>query len=103
MTKVYGAKKDANHTEIVGAIKKLRIPFIDLSALGYGVPDLVVEIRGKLELWEIKNKKTGYGRRGLSKNQKAWAAKWAGNPVVVIMCVDDVLIRAGVVIGAVRG
>jgi hypothetical protein len=95
MARIYGAKKDANHAEIVDVIKKLNVPFIDMSALGCGVPDLVVENHGRLELWEIKNKRTSYGKRGLSKNQKAWAAKWTGSKVVLIHCVDDVLIRLG--------
>ena len=88
---MYGAKKDANHKEIVDCLNKCGIPFIDLSALGYGVPDLVVEIQKKLGLWEIKNPKTPYGKRGLNKNQKAWAGKWRGSPVKIIKSVDDAL------------
>jgi hypothetical protein len=88
----YGAKKDANHKEIVKAIKKMGVPCIDISSIGCGAPDLVVENRGKLELWEVKNPNTSYGKRGLNKNQVAWAAQWRGSPVRIVRTVDDVVI-----------
>jgi hypothetical protein len=94
-TMVYGAKKDANHKEIVDAITKCGVPFIDMSALGCGVPDLLVEAQGRLQLWEIKNRKTSYGRKGLNKNQKAWAESWRGSPVRIINSVDDALEAIG--------
>lgn len=94
-SQVYGTKKDANHREIVDAISKAGVPFIDMSALGCGVPDLLVDVEGSLQLWEIKNKKTSYGRKGLNKNQEAWAKNWKGSPVRLIYSVEDALQAVG--------
>ena len=95
-TSIYGAKKDANHKEIIEFIQKAGAPYIDLSPLGCGVPDVLVEVRGSLQLWEIKNINTSYGKKGLNKNQKAWAEKWKGVPVRIIYNVDDALKSLGV-------
>lgn len=91
MARKYGAKKDANHVPIVDLLRKCGVPHIDVSGIGCGMPDLVVNIRDRFELWEIKNRKTSYGRKGLSKNQKAWADGWRGSPVYVIHDVDEAL------------
>jgi hypothetical protein len=92
MTRKYGAKKDANHSAIVELLTKTGTPFIDTSPLGYGAPDLCVSTRdGRLNLWEVKNLKTSYGKRGLNPRQVAWAKAWQGGPVYVIESVDDAL------------
>jgi len=57
---------------------------IDLSLLGDGKPDILVWCRTRYILVEIKNPKTGYGRKGLNKNQKSWAEEWMGGPVYVV-------------------
>lgn len=38
----YVAKKDANHTDIVGKLEKCGLHVADTSKLGFGFPDLVV-------------------------------------------------------------
>jgi hypothetical protein len=42
----YAARRDANHSELVAAFKKLGCFVVDLSANGKGVPDLLVRLRG---------------------------------------------------------
>lgn len=86
----YGAKKDANHKEIMDVISRL-VPVIDLSNMGMGVPDGIAEINGTLRLFDIKNAKTGYGRRGLNPRQKRWADDWKGGPVFLIYTVDEAI------------
>ena len=88
-----GAKKDANHMEIVRAFKKLGAEIIDLSPLGYGVPDILVAVRRSAYLVEIKNPKTKYGRTGGNALQIAWAASWPC-PVYIVESIDDVLALA---------
>lgn len=89
MTFKYGVKKDANHVEIVAAFKKLGADIIDLSAVGRGVPDLVVWCRMAWHLVDIKNPKTGYGRRGLNARQKEWADEWKGGPVYLVSTLEQ--------------
>lgn len=90
MTRKYGARKDANHAEIVNEFKRLGVPVLDASNVGGGMPDLVVMIGGVLHLVDVKNPKTGYGRRGLNKRQKEWALEWKGSPVYLISTVEEV-------------
>ena len=90
MTRLYGAKKDANHKEIVNAFEKMGAHVLDISNLGHGAPDLVVERERVLHLVDVKNLKTSYGKRGLNKIQKAWARNWQGGPVYLIHNIDEV-------------
>ena len=80
----YGAKKDANHNEVVAALEKAGASVLDMSAIGGGFPDLIVGFRGVSLLMEIKNPKTSYGRRGLNKNQIRWQEIWRGGPVSMV-------------------
>ena len=91
MKRSYGAKKDANHVEIVTAFRKMGASVIDLSDVGGGVPDLIVCCHGVVDLVDIKNPKTGYGRRGLNKLQRNWAEQWRGSPVYMVYTVGDVM------------
>lgn len=86
--KKYGAKKDANHKELMTVIGQF-CAVHDLSHAGYGVPDGVAYVRGRWELFDIKNPKTSYGRRGLNQRQKKWVADWRGGPVYLIHSIDE--------------
>ncbi len=90
-TALYGSKKDANHSEIVRAFEKLGASVLDLSALGCGVPDLLVWCCNGWHLVDVKNPKTGYGRRGLNPRQQRWALNWKGGPVYLIKSIEDVV------------
>ena len=87
----YGNKKDANHKEIVDAFEALGASVLDLSDMGCGVPDLIVWCMNGWQLVDVKNPKTGYGRRGLNPLQREWASKWKGGPVYMVSTIDDVV------------
>lgn len=84
----YGAKKDANHNEIVDELRK-HCPVYDMSKAGNGIPDGVAWINNAWHLFDIKNPKTGYGRRGLNKVQTKWIETWSGGPVYLIYTVEE--------------
>lgn len=90
----YGVKKDHNHADMVEAFRKLGVSVLDLSTMGRGVPDLIVWCCQRYLLVDVKNRKTGYGRRGLNKNQKEWADDWTGGPVYLVYDLDDVIALA---------
>jgi len=87
---LYAAKKDANHKELVSALEKLGVQVIDTSNHGGGFPDLICCVKHETLLVEIKNLDTGYGRRGLNKNQRKFAESWTGGPIYIIKNLDDV-------------
>ncbi len=84
----YGPKKDANHNEVMGEMRKYCAVY-DMSTAGMGLPDGVAWINNAWHLFDIKNPKTGYGRRGLNKVQKKWLETWAGGPVYLIYTTEE--------------
>lgn len=88
--KVYGGKKDANHDEVFAVISAL-VPVFDLSGQGFGVPDGVAFTKSGWQLFDVKNPKTTYGRKGLNPIQAKWAKLWLGSPVFLIHDTDEAL------------
>lgn len=86
----YGAKKDANHKEIFDEFNRLDIPVKDLSVHGCGLPDGLAWICDAWHLFDVKNLKTAYGRRGLNEVQKKWVGQWKGGPVYLIHSIEEV-------------
>lgn len=84
----YGTKKDANHNEIMEVMRKYCAVY-DLSNAGMGVPDGVAWVNGAWHLFDIKNPKTAYGRRGLNRVQTKWIQAWAGGPVYLIYTTNE--------------
>lgn len=85
----YGAKKDANHTEIIAAMRKL-CPVYDMSSHGHGLPDGVAWVGdSSWQFFDIKNPETAYGRRGLNAIQKKWLGNRKGGPVFLIYTVAE--------------
>ena len=84
----YGAKKDANHKEIFTFLEA-HTAVKDLSNAGFGVPDGIAWVNDGWHLFDVKNPKSGYGRRGLNPIQKNWAGDWRGGPVYLIYSVQD--------------
>ena len=91
------AKVDANHTEIVKALRKVGCSVLSLAAIGNGCPDLLVSYRHRSSnmvrtlLMEIKRPK---GK--LNAQQEQFRSKWLGE-VCVVRCVDDALLVLGIV------
>ncbi len=87
-------KVDANHHEIVQALRKVGADIIDLSALGQGCPDLCVSFRDVIYLIEIKNPKA---RGKLNKRQEEWHLAWQGRKPDVVNDVDEALRAIGAI------
>lgn len=86
----YGAKKDANHKEIFDVLHKL-CPAYDCSDMGNGFPDGVAWIKGSWHLFDVKNPKTAYGKRGLNSVQLGFIRQWQGGPVYLIYTIDEAI------------
>lgn len=82
----YAKKVDDNQREIVEAFRKAGCDVIDLSAVGRGVPDLLVSTKRRMCLVEVK------GKRGrLNDRQGAWWLSWLGKPPVIIRSAEEAL------------
>lgn len=85
------AKTDANHTEIVAALRKCGAVVHSLAAVGGGMPDLLVGYRGRTALVEIKDGNKPPSARVLTADQQRWHAGWKGGIVAIVDNVDAAL------------
>ena len=85
------AKVDANHGEIVKALRKIGASVQSLAPVGNGCPDVLVALRGAMFLLEIK-----HGTGKVKELQQRWHIAWNA-PVHVVYSVEDALRAVGVV------
>lgn len=79
------ARVDSNHLEIVAALKDSGCTVESLARMGKGCPDLLVGLRGRNWLIEVK------GGRGLIRaSQAAWRSRWNGQ-VAIVRNVDEAI------------
>ena len=79
----YKAKVDANQAEIVAALRKVGATVECLSAVGRGVPDLLVGRNGRNYLVEVKDGNKPPSAQKLTQDQVSWHACWGGQVAVV--------------------
>jgi hypothetical protein len=75
---------DANHTEIVKALRQMGCSVQSLAIIGHGCPDLLVGVRGvRNVLMEIKDGTKVKSSRKLTDAEQKWHDSWHGDVVVV--------------------
>ena len=89
-------RTDANQSAIIAVLREVGATVVDLSAVGKGVPDLLVGHRGVTYLLEVKNVK---GKNKTTPDQDIFYAWWRGGPVHIVRTADEALAA----IGAIRG
>jgi hypothetical protein len=85
-------ERDANHQEIVDAYEACLCSVQDLSAVGFGCPDLNVGCGGEFGANDYVEIKTDHGR--LSKSQERWIRDWRGPKPRIIRTVDEAIAHA---------
>lgn len=90
-------RTDANHAEIVAALRQAGCSVADLSHVGRGFPDIVVwsQVQDRMHLMEIKTPK---GK--LNKRQQEWFDKWGGPKPHVVRSVEEALAVVGIRVSA---
>ena len=84
------AKVDDNQAEIVAAFRDCGCSVAVTSAAGDGFPDIVVGLRGRNLLVEIKDGSKPPSERKLTPKQKKFHGEWKGQ-ITVCESVDQVL------------
>lgn len=77
------ARVDANHPEIVKALRQIGCSVQSLANVGKGCPDLLVGRAGRNILLEVKDGSKVKSRRGLTADEAIWAMNWAGQVAIV--------------------
>lgn len=90
------ARIDANHEQVVLALRTAGATVQSLAATGKGVPDLLVGFQGKTLLMEIKDGRKTPSERRLTEDQLKWHGAWRGGPLAVVDSPDAALRMLGV-------
>ena len=77
------AKVDANHTQVVSALRAAGASVQSLAAVGKGVPDLLVSFNGVNLLMEVKDGNKPKSAQKLTEDQIKWHGAWQG-PVCIV-------------------
>ena len=87
------ARTDANHGDVVAALRKAGHYVLDLSRLGSGCPDLLIARRGRLVLVEVKDGSKPPSKRQLTEDEQDvhHALARCGVQVAVITSVQDAM------------
>lgn len=90
------ARIDANHEQVVSALRAAGASVQSLAGVGKGVPDLLVGFQGKTLLMEVKDGKKTPSERRLTEDQVRWHGAWNGGPLAIVDGVDAALRMLGV-------
>jgi Holliday junction resolvase len=77
------ARVDANHAEIVEALRLAGCSVLSIAALGCGAPDLLVGKDGRNILMEVKDGSKPRSGRRLTEDEAAFHHSWRGQICVV--------------------
>lgn len=91
------ARIDANHVQIVSALRAAGASVQSLAAVGDGVPDILAGYRGQTYLIECKDGKKPPSARELTKDQIEWHVNWRGGACVVVNSADEALAAIGAI------
>lgn len=81
---------DANHNDIVRALRASGCSVQSLASLGGGAPDILVGIDGHNYLFEIKDPTKPPSKRRLTPEEESWHLGWRGQ-VHIIETLGDAL------------
>ena len=81
------ARRDENEKSIVEALRAVgaTVYYLDEPC------DLLVGYNGQTVLMELKNPKTGYGKKGFNENQKHFAENWKGGTFCLVDSIESAL------------
>lgn len=89
MTHKHG-RRDANHTDVVDALRGIGASVVSLADVGDGCPDLLVGFRGVNLLLEVKDGNKPPSARKLTTAEQAFFRDWRGTVHIVFSAADAV-------------
>ena len=90
------ARTDANHIQVVSALRAAGATVQSLAAVGKGVPDLLVSFKGVNLLMEVKDGNKSASRQKLTEDQIKFHGQWQG-PISVVDGPEAALRALGVI------
>lgn len=74
---------DANQSKIVQAARQYGASVLPIHELGKGAPDLLIGIRGKNFLWEVKDGDKTPSKQRLTEDEEVWHDSWRGQVIII--------------------
>lgn len=94
----YKAKVDANHGDVVTALRGVGAGVQSLAGVGDGCPDLLVAFRGAWHVLEVKDGSKPPSKRKLTPEEQMWLLRFDElAPVYVVNSVEEALEVIGAV------
>jgi Holliday junction resolvase len=90
------ARTDANHVQVVEALRAAGATVQSLAAVGKGVPDLLVSFKGVNILMEVKDGNKSPSRQKLTEDQIKFHGTWQG-PISIVDGPEAALRALGVI------
>lgn len=81
---------DANHAEVVAALRAIGATVLDIHDIGNGAPDLVVGFRAVNLLLKIKDGRKPVSARKLTEDEQKFFEEWRG-PIHIVYGVADAI------------
>jgi Holliday junction resolvase len=91
------ARTDANHVQVVSALRAAGATVQSLAGVGKGVPDLLVGYRQTTLLMEVKDGHKSPSQRKLTEDQLKWHREWNGGTLAVVDGPEAALRALGVI------
>jgi len=91
------ARTDANHEQVVSALRAAGATVQSLASVGKGVPDLLVGHQGHTLLMEVKDGQKPPSHRRLTEDQLKWHGAWRGGTLAVVDGPESALRVLGVI------
>ena len=91
------ARTDANHIQVVSALRAAGATVQSLAGVGKGVPDLLVGYRQTTLLMEVKDGHKSPSQRKLTEDQLKWHGAWNGGTLAVVDGPEAALRALGVI------
>ena len=91
------ARTDANHVQVVSALRAAGATVQSLAGVGKGVPDLLVGHQGHTLLMEVKDGDKSPSQRKLTEDQLKWHREWNGGTLAVVDGPEAALRALGVI------
>ena len=84
-------RTDANHGDIVKALRQVGATVVSLASIGAGCPDLLVGYRGETLLIEVKDGSKSKSEQALTPDEEDFRIKWEGSIIYTVNGVEQAL------------